>query len=791
MAMVVHRRRPGRTSLEARQSAVVRHASAALLVLFLVFSSVSTTVFSTYSCDYVEDLGVSLLRADYSISCDHPNHVFYEWYAALMIFMYPIGIPALFAVLLLKRRDKINPPVLRLAKGGGGNRRLLSSGAGGGSGASNCFVTDLGGGVAAVDRDEARLDCRQKKIMKLCHCSFLVLLLAVSPERDGLSLRTVSREKTHPTKSYVPGICLLPSTAPNFNFLCVLESRAHNPDLQSTRFLWEPYEPDDYYYETVECGRRCLLTGALVFVLPNTAGQAAGACVFAFLSLLSFELLRPHLSPTDGWMYRIGCIVVFFSNFLALMAKADVSDEEAQSQEMFGLLLIAVHAAMVIAIISQAYLSMQATAESRDDILESFLKKSSGEARSGDGNDPEVPPDTVERGCSGGDSGSPGRSSSSAGAEVKVEVGTGLGDGRVVMWKHDGGGREDGADGRGDGHGGEDVGPLGPPKAWEDVEWPRWGRGGHARVNPSAFSDDRDDHIEDSVELESVYSQRTKKTSLVAGALGLGMPHRRTRERHSRAPGDGSDLAPSSLCRSSATAGSAFGAVHNRRSQPADRSNSSNGGGNGKRERQVAKGHVVRRSTGTWEIGGGGGGGRDHRHEPVGSTLSSSLSPVRHIRRSSAGGGGGVGGGRVTEARRAVGQRTISARQLGSDRHDGGATRARRSSTGAEMFDDGGDTTASKLERLHSLSRQREGRRGVAAGGGGGTLDDFPAPPKLVVSVSEGVARAAKKRPLKKGGRSPVKIPAPASGDALPGARAGRGVERSTSGFVVSKGTFV
>lgn len=43
-----------------------------------VFSSVSTTVFSAFACDYVEDLDVSLLRADYSISCDHPDHLFYE-----------------------------------------------------------------------------------------------------------------------------------------------------------------------------------------------------------------------------------------------------------------------------------------------------------------------------------------------------------------------------------------------------------------------------------------------------------------------------------------------------------------------------------------------------------------------------------------------------------------------------------------------------------------------------------------------------------------------------------------
>lgn len=51
--------------------------------------------------------------------------------------------------------------------------------------------------------------------------------------------------------------------------------------------------------------------------------------------------------------------MVFFSNFLALMAKADVSDEKAGSQETFGVMLIAVHASMVIAVIAQVYISMQ------------------------------------------------------------------------------------------------------------------------------------------------------------------------------------------------------------------------------------------------------------------------------------------------------------------------------------------------------------------------------------------------------------------------------------------------
>lgn len=60
-----------------------------------------------------------------------------------------------------------------------------------------------------------------------------------------------------------------------------------------------------YYYEVIECGRRILLTGALIFIEPQTSTQAAMACIFAFGSLLGFELLRPHLDPTDSWLYRL------------------------------------------------------------------------------------------------------------------------------------------------------------------------------------------------------------------------------------------------------------------------------------------------------------------------------------------------------------------------------------------------------------------------------------------------------------------------------------------------------
>ncbi|CAN0550888.1 unnamed protein product, partial [Laminaria digitata] len=63
--------------------------------------------------------------------------------------------------------------------------------------------------------------------------------------------------------------------------------------------------PDLYYYEVVECGRRMLLTGVLIFISPQSPTQTAMACIFAFGSLLGFELMRPHLDPADAWLYRM------------------------------------------------------------------------------------------------------------------------------------------------------------------------------------------------------------------------------------------------------------------------------------------------------------------------------------------------------------------------------------------------------------------------------------------------------------------------------------------------------
>jgi len=49
------------------------------------------------------------LKADYSINCDSGLHGFFEFIAAMMALVYPLGIPCMYAYLLYNARKELNP----------------------------------------------------------------------------------------------------------------------------------------------------------------------------------------------------------------------------------------------------------------------------------------------------------------------------------------------------------------------------------------------------------------------------------------------------------------------------------------------------------------------------------------------------------------------------------------------------------------------------------------------------------------------------------------------------------
>ena len=222
---------------EARARNDRRHASVLFWVSFLVYSTVSSTIFQTFACDEF-DTGLSYLRADHSLECNTSTHTWFMVYAGIMGIIYPLGIPFCYAFVLFKGRE----------------------------------------------------------------------VLKGEESRDTVST-----------------------------------------DVGVLRELWMSYRPQAYLYEVVECARRAVLSGVIVFIFPNTAGQVATAFLLALFFAAVFMALDPYTSRWDTWAARTGHMVVLMSMFVALLQKVNIAEDDNFSQDVFAGVLVLANVAMILA----------------------------------------------------------------------------------------------------------------------------------------------------------------------------------------------------------------------------------------------------------------------------------------------------------------------------------------------------------------------------------------------------------------------------------------------------------
>jgi len=77
-----------------------------LTLTYIVFPSVSTTVFDTFNCIQFGEDENYYLASDKSIVCYTDEHELAQLYATFMIAVYPVGIPALYLVALWRKRAR-------------------------------------------------------------------------------------------------------------------------------------------------------------------------------------------------------------------------------------------------------------------------------------------------------------------------------------------------------------------------------------------------------------------------------------------------------------------------------------------------------------------------------------------------------------------------------------------------------------------------------------------------------------------------------------------------------------
>ncbi|GMI00563.1 hypothetical protein TrLO_g8323 [Triparma laevis f. longispina] len=78
-----------------------------LALTYLVFASVSTTLFKTFQCDSYSDDPTFYLVEDHQVDCNSAKHKIFQYYAAFMMVVYPFGITALYANLLFRKKEAL------------------------------------------------------------------------------------------------------------------------------------------------------------------------------------------------------------------------------------------------------------------------------------------------------------------------------------------------------------------------------------------------------------------------------------------------------------------------------------------------------------------------------------------------------------------------------------------------------------------------------------------------------------------------------------------------------------
>ncbi|CAN0472731.1 unnamed protein product, partial [Laminaria digitata] len=155
---------------------------------------------------------------------------------------------------------------------------------------------------------------------------------------------------------YTVGIPVAYATLPlgNREVLADKARRTQDQHVKAISDLWEPYKPGRFYYEVIECGRRVLLAGVVVFIYPNTSAQVAVALIMVVFFVFLSEGLATYESGWDAWLSRTGHAIVFTSMYLALLLKVKVSDERAGSQSVFEVVLVSAHACMIAAVVVES-----------------------------------------------------------------------------------------------------------------------------------------------------------------------------------------------------------------------------------------------------------------------------------------------------------------------------------------------------------------------------------------------------------------------------------------------------
>jgi len=308
-----------------------------LLLTFLVLPTTSTKILNMFACDELDD-GSRVLKGDLGIDCDGAEHMAFQVFAAIMIAVYPVGIPLMYFVMLYKAKGLLDR----------GQARLL-----------NTKIVKLVEETEEVaeegeERDEVGDEASKVAeisgyVTKQGEIEDAVLQGDIVLENKWTSLPSAYIEfmakQSNVSRIFWHGDMLGVEVTLNEHEamqealrLRELDEEEHT-GLGRMKFLYAAYEPNVWWFEVFETCRRLLLTGGQVLLNPGTPSQIVLNMIVCLFSMKVYAVYKPFVNSRSDRLAEVMQWQLFFTMLAALCIKVDITGEDNYNKKTFDLAL--------------------------------------------------------------------------------------------------------------------------------------------------------------------------------------------------------------------------------------------------------------------------------------------------------------------------------------------------------------------------------------------------------------------------------------------------------------------
>ena len=282
----------------------------------------------------------SWLAADYAVSCRSRRYAVHRVYAIFCIFIYPVGVPAVFLALLLSVRDRVTARdydvFVRNVLKGGDDVLAVSSAQVGGKGPES--PAELRFRENYASKSSAR---RRSTVFSRRYETGLKVYGAAEEYVRVRSSLGALRSPESPGNTREAADACLATLGENI----LTSHREIDPACAHLAFLFSEYAPRCWYFEVAECLRRISLTGFLVVYDDESIGKIYTASMLSLAFAVVYACLSPYGDDSTNRFATAMQCVIFLQLFLTIMlyAETHIDDDDVRAgwpPRRFGVIMV-------------------------------------------------------------------------------------------------------------------------------------------------------------------------------------------------------------------------------------------------------------------------------------------------------------------------------------------------------------------------------------------------------------------------------------------------------------------